>query len=111
VLAGEVAVYGGRAGWLTADEAAARAEDVASANWHASAAWLARVRSNALFVDMGSTTTDLIPLRGGNIVARGYSDAERLAAGELAYAGAPARPVLSSWRWHSLCRSAAPGPR
>ena len=37
---------------------------------------------------MGSTTTDLVPIVGGRVAARGYTDAERLAAGELVYTGA-----------------------
>ncbi len=36
---------------------------------------------------MGSTTTDLIPIANGHVAALGYSDAERLAHGELVYAG------------------------
>src|SRR5213078_1596475 len=61
--------------------------DIASANWHASAALVAHQRQNALFIDMGSTTTDIVPVAGGKIAARGYTDAERLAAGELVYTG------------------------
>ena len=36
---------------------------------------------------MGSTTTDIVPVADGAIAARGYTDAERLAAGELVYTG------------------------
>ena len=42
---------------------------------------------SALFIDMGSTTTDIVPVADGAIAARGYTDAERLAAGELVYTG------------------------
>ena len=62
-------------------------EDIASANWFASASLAARVARTALFVDMGSTTTDLVPVVDGAVAARGYTDAERLAAGELVYTG------------------------
>ena len=37
--------------------------ELAAANWSASAALLAREVGDCLFVDMGSTTTDLIPIR------------------------------------------------
>lgn len=84
---GEVFVYGGRAGFLQAGAATAHAEDVASANWHASAALTARFSRQALFVDMGSTTTDIVPVADGAPRAAGYSDAERLACGELVYTG------------------------
>jgi probable H4MPT-linked C1 transfer pathway protein len=67
-------------------EAAGRVEDIASANWHASAALAAR-HGDGLLVDIGSTTTDIIPLRGGTVASRGYTDAERLASGELVYTG------------------------
>jgi probable H4MPT-linked C1 transfer pathway protein len=79
-------VYAGRAGLLSPEAAAGHVEDVASANWHATASLVARHRT-ALVMDMGSTTTDLVPVRDGMIIARGYTDAERLAAGELVYTG------------------------
>jgi probable H4MPT-linked C1 transfer pathway protein len=84
---GSVRIYGGAAGFLTPDEAARRPQSVASANWHATAALAARHRPDALVVDMGSTTTDIVPVSGGRVAARATSDAERLAAGELVYAG------------------------
>ena len=58
-----------------------------SANWHASAALIARYCREALLIDMGSTTTDIIPIVAGAVAARGYTDAERLATRELAYGG------------------------
>lgn len=87
-LEGEVRIYGGRGGWLAHEAAAASADAVASANWHATASWLAAQCRDSLFVDMGSTTTDIIPVVAGRLAARGYSDAGRLAAGELVYTGA-----------------------
>jgi (4-(4-[2-(gamma-L-glutamylamino)ethyl]phenoxymethyl)furan-2-yl)methanamine synthase len=80
-------LYAGRAGFVGLDEAASRAADIASANWHASAALLALALRDALFVDIGSTTADLIPIVSGRVAAVGYSDAERLASGELVYTG------------------------
>ncbi len=87
--------YGGRAGFLFADEAIARPLDVASANWHASAEFIARHCGSGLLVDMGTTTTDLIPLRAGHPAARGYTDGERFAARELIYAGVVRTPVMA----------------
>jgi (4-(4-[2-(gamma-L-glutamylamino)ethyl]phenoxymethyl)furan-2-yl)methanamine synthase len=88
--------YGGRAGLLTAEAVADHAADVASANWHASAAITGRHCRDALFIDMGSTTTDLIPIVDGVVAARGYTDAERLATGELVYAGLVRSMVFAS---------------
>jgi probable H4MPT-linked C1 transfer pathway protein len=79
--------YAGRAGFVTHERVAGHATDIASANWHASASAVAAVHPNALFADMGSTTTDLVPVANGRVAALGYSDAERLARGELVYAG------------------------
>jgi probable H4MPT-linked C1 transfer pathway protein len=87
--------YGGRAGFLSADEALVRPLDVASANWHASATLVARHCANGLLIDIGTTTTDLIPLRSGHPAMRGYTDGERLAARELIYAGVVRTPVMA----------------
>ncbi len=84
---GEKLIYAGRSGFVGMNEAAGLANDIASANWHATAALVARLAGEALFIDMGSTTTDLIPVLGGAVVNRGYSDAERLLSGELVYTG------------------------
>ena len=92
---GEIAIYGGRAGFLPPHRAAAHAVDVASANWHATAAFVASRLPNALLVDVGSTTSDLIPIEEGRITGLGYTDAERLASGELVYAGVVRTPLMS----------------
>jgi (4-(4-[2-(gamma-L-glutamylamino)ethyl]phenoxymethyl)furan-2-yl)methanamine synthase len=80
-------LYAGRAGFIPVVRGSEHVSDVASANWHASAALVARRCRTALFIDMGSTTTDIVPVAGGELVSRGYTDAERLAAGELVYTG------------------------
>jgi probable H4MPT-linked C1 transfer pathway protein len=68
---------------------------VASANWHATARVLADRLDHGLLVDVGSTTTDLIPFRDGTPVARGRDDVERLATGELIYTGAVRTPLAA----------------
>ena len=102
----EVRIYDASAGWLAPAAAAAHVEAIASANWHAAAALVARIVPDSLFMDMGSTTTDLVPIRDGVVAARGHTDAERLAAGELVYTGltrsfvmalAPAAPLNGVW--------------
>lgn len=84
---GDVAVYAGRAGFVAPDDVARHIADIASANWFASAALVGKARGSALFMDMGSTTTDIVPVVDGAVAARGYTDAERLACGELVYSG------------------------
>ena len=88
-------LYAGRAGFVELGEAASHAADIASANWHASAALVALKLPDALFIDIGSTTTDIIPIVAGQVAAVGYSDAERLAAGELIYTGMTRSFVMS----------------
>jgi probable H4MPT-linked C1 transfer pathway protein len=82
-----VSIYAGPIGFVTGRDARHHSEQIASANWHASAAVIARRRKAALFIDVGSTTTDVVPIAEGKIVARGYTDAQRLATGELIYTG------------------------
>ena len=46
-------------------------------------------------MDIGSTTTDILPIAGGAVRFAGYRDAERLAAGELVYQGLTRTPVMA----------------
>ena len=54
---------------------------------------------DAVFADIGSTTTDMVPIAGGRVRAFGYSDAERLACSELVYTGLTRSFLMS------LCRT------
>ncbi|MBV9817037.1 MAG: hypothetical protein JOZ07_01650 [Solirubrobacterales bacterium] len=69
---------------------AARADPLrcAAANWIATALLVARAAPDAILVDCGSTTTDVVPIAGGRVRAAGRTDVERLLAGELVYTGA-----------------------
>jgi len=80
-------IYAGPESFVSIDAAANLAMNVASANWHATATLAARLAGDGLLVDMGSTTTDIIPLEAGSLANEGYSDAERLLTGELVYTG------------------------
>jgi probable H4MPT-linked C1 transfer pathway protein len=61
---------------------------VAAANWMATALLVAHHVSDAILIDIGSTTTDITPIEGGRAMAEGRTDPERLLAGELLYTGA-----------------------
>ena len=93
----EIFVYltDGRLVWLST----AREDPLAAAasNWHALAAYAATfVESDlGLLVDIGSTTTDIIPLVLGRPAAEGATDTERLLAGELVYTGVARSPVCA----------------
>jgi probable H4MPT-linked C1 transfer pathway protein len=81
------------------DMAAARERPlaVASANWLALAAFAGRYAPGgpALLIDVGSTTTDLVPLHDGRPVPRGCTDYQRLRTGELVYTGVRRTPVCA----------------
>lgn len=81
--------------WLVPAQASRQWQAIASANWLATATWVASRIGNGLLVDMGSTTTDLIALRGGRPVPRGWTDSQRLATGELWYHGVVRTPVCA----------------
>ncbi len=59
----------------------------AAANWIATAPLAAKIKSDAILLDTGSTTTDIIPIKNGSECALGRSDLERLQTGELVYSG------------------------
>lgn len=106
-LSGELRIYMGLKGFAAPQSAAGDPLSVASANFLATAALVARLRPEALLIDMGSTTTDIIacdrPL--------GLSDAERMQTGELVYTGFTRTPVASvatraplAGQWQGLAR-------
>ncbi len=59
---------------------------IASANWLASATFAAQ-QTDGLFVDIGSTTTDILLLHNGQVLTEAYTDYERLISQELVYTG------------------------
>ena len=61
----------------------------------ASAALVAARQPSAFLIDIGSTTTDLIPVHAGRVQARGKDDASRLVAGELVYTGVVRTPIMA----------------
>jgi probable H4MPT-linked C1 transfer pathway protein len=82
-------------GFLSLEAAAATPHAVASANWRATVELLARRLPAGILVDIGSTTTDLVPFAEGGVRARGLDDAERLAEGELVYQGLVRTPLMA----------------
>jgi probable H4MPT-linked C1 transfer pathway protein len=91
----QVGIYAGPDGFVSPHSAAEHAERIASANWHATASLVARRLPDALLVDVGSTTTDIIPIIDARVRARGYTDRERLATQELLYTGVVRTSVMS----------------
>ena len=84
-----------RGGFLSVDEALDRPLEVAAANWVGTARLVARARRDALLIDVGSTTTDIVPIRAGEPRPAGRTDTERLLSGELVYSGVLRTPPSS----------------
>ena len=70
---------------------------IAAANWLALATLAGRQvpRGPALLIDIGSTTTDIVPLLDGRPVPRGRTDTQRLETNELAYTGVIRTPLCA----------------
>ncbi|NOQ48209.1 hydantoinase/oxoprolinase family protein [Methanococcoides sp.] len=60
--------------------------ELAAANWAASARLIGEEVGDCIFVDVGSTTSDVIPIKNGKHIA-GHTDFSRLLRDELFYAG------------------------
>lgn len=73
---------------------------VASANWHALATLAGRYvpKGAAILVDVGSTTTDMIPIFDGIPIPQAKTDPGRVARQELIYTGVRRTPVCAVTR-------------
>ncbi len=101
-----VRIYTTAGDWVTPDEARQQPLQAAAANWHALARFAARfVRADTgLLIDIGSTTTDIVPLRDAVPAPAARTDTERLACGELVYTGvlrSPVCAVVQSLPWRA----------
>lgn len=92
--------------FVQADGAVCDPLPIASANWHALAAWVATlIDSPALLIDVGGTTTDIIPLEpqtpsslgsgDRGVATSSRTDFDRLVAGQLVYLGGERTPVCA----------------
>ncbi len=89
-------LFAGTEGFLESDRVEARHyQAIASANWLASASFAAQKVGSGLFVDIGSTTTDILLLKDGNALAQGYTDYQRLISQELVYTGIVRTAVMA----------------
>lgn len=97
----DVRVYAVDGRFLHSDEAREEPVAVSAANWAATARAVALRHPDAILLDTGTTTTDVIPIAGGQVVAAGWTDQARLASGELVYTGALRTPTeaIASHIW------------
>jgi probable H4MPT-linked C1 transfer pathway protein len=73
----------------------------AASNWHALGRLAATLAPDAsgLLIDIGSTTTDIVPFDHGRVAATATDDAARMLVGELVYTGLERSAVASIVRW------------
>lgn len=83
--------------WMNEAEALTNPSPLAAANWMAigSIAALHSDGGPAVLIDMGSTTTDIVPFNRAKITALGRDDTSRLALGELVYTGVRRTPLMA----------------
>ncbi len=92
----ELLVFSGNQGLLKHNQVeAGHYQAIASANWLASASFAAQKVGNGLFIDIGSTTTDILVLDQSKVLAQGYTDYQRLQSKELIYTGIVRTPVMA----------------
>ena len=103
--------YLGQGGFGSAEEAKADPAQVGSMNFLATAEAVGGHTADALLIDFGSTTVDIIPIQGGRPSVRGTSDVERQATSELVYTGYSRTAVMGvatsaplKGRWVGLAR-------
>jgi probable H4MPT-linked C1 transfer pathway protein len=106
-LGDAVQLYAGSQGFVSVADIGRHTAAIASANWLASAEFLASQVQSGLLVDIGSTTADLVPLANSKSCHRGTTDAERMHYEELVYTGVvrtalmtlgPRVPFAGEWR-------------
>lgn len=83
--------------FLALDEARKCTLKVAASNWHALASWVGRMATNgpSALIDIGTTTSDIIPLLDGVPSSVGRTDVGRLLNGELVYCGVWRTPLCA----------------
>jgi probable H4MPT-linked C1 transfer pathway protein len=92
--------YAGHSGFLSIDQIKPEHSlQIASANWLASSEWIAAQGRDALFVDIGSTTTDVILIHNQRPDVQGMTDYERLLTEEMVYTGVIRTPLMAVSRY------------
>lgn len=94
-LGADLRIYAGDSGFLEIHDIESFIPQIASANWHLSASYAANVFKHGLLIDIGSTTTDIIPFNASKPLNQGFTDAERLRLSELVYTGVVRTPVMA----------------
>lgn len=83
--------------WASTEELLKEPAKYAASNWLALGTLIARQQLNdsLLVVDIGTTTTDVIPVREGRVLSVSRTDTQRLTSGELVYCGVERTPLCA----------------
>jgi probable H4MPT-linked C1 transfer pathway protein len=96
LTASDVFIFAGNSGFLPVSQIEQKHyAAIASANWLASATLAAQRLGCGLFIDIGSTTTDILLLDNGCVVTDAYTDYQRLISQELVYTGVVRTAVMA----------------
>ena len=95
LLGKDTLFYAAKIGFVALERVSALTTYIASTNWHASASVLAMHASDVLFIDIGSTTTDIVAIEAGKVKRLNLSDATRMADDSLVYTGVVRTPVMA----------------
>jgi (4-(4-[2-(gamma-L-glutamylamino)ethyl]phenoxymethyl)furan-2-yl)methanamine synthase len=90
---GSLHVYTVHGRFVSPREARGEPLAVGASNWAATANYVARWVPTCVLMDIGTTSTDLIPIVNGAVTPQGRTDPARLLSGELIYTGALRTPA------------------
>jgi probable H4MPT-linked C1 transfer pathway protein len=85
--------YSNKKHFFKKKEAMEKTNNINSMNWHATANFISNFYPNCILVDVGSSTTDIIPIKKKCIIAKGNDDYKRLLHRELVYIGVIRTPI------------------
>lgn len=94
-LGNNIRIYTFDKGFIECHDVEKYAHYIASANWHASSISVASLLDAGLFIDIGSTTTDIIPFKNKKLLNIGVDDHTRLQNDELLYTGIVRTPIMA----------------
>ncbi|MEQ8428488.1 MAG: hydantoinase/oxoprolinase family protein [Gammaproteobacteria bacterium] len=108
-LGNDIDLYATGLGFINVNPHAEESDEIASANWYASSELVATHIDSGLFIDIGSTTTDIVPFANKKLLNLGNNDQSRMQHDELVYTGvirtslmALARRVPFAGHWQNI---------
>ena len=91
----EYSIYSQKKGLIEEKVLTSDAHSIGSANWHASGALVAQKIDSGIFIDIGSSTTDILPFAHKQLLHQGNDDFSRLRVDELVYTGVVRTPLMA----------------